>query len=233
MPKMTSDHLPAWQALTSFSASVGHQLDQTWLDVYPPGGARPVARMVKAGPVRARMAYQLFAGPALDQVAGQLSPSGALDVDGRPIGIVNLSGGRVADDAIHPMSGARKSYVVHKPLRWRVVQAGLPPLTAEAVGVAAKVGASRVMDLVDWLGVWVPTPGLVAPVTLRYRAPESAGFAVTVPPSIFTERFEVEVTDPRLDRRMVFACLTAMVALTGGTPRSGLINLAAPFRRRR
>jgi len=233
MPKMTSDHLPAWQALTSFSANVGHELDRTWLDVYPPGRARPVARMVKAGPVRARAAYQLFAGPALDQGAGQLSPSGALDVDGRPIGIVNLSGGRVADEDIHPMSGARKSSVVHKPLRWRVVQAGLPPLTAEAVGVAAKTGAGRVADFVDWLGVWLPTPGLVAPVTIRYRAAASAGFAVTVPPSILTEWFQVVVADPRLDRRMVFACLTAMVALTGGIPRSGLINMAAQLRRRR
>ncbi|WP_460348048.1 hypothetical protein [Actinoallomurus acanthiterrae] len=41
------------------------------------------------------------------------------------------------------------------------------------------------------------------------------------------------VADARLDRRLVFACLTALVALNMWTPRGELAAMAAPFRRRR
>ena len=227
---MTTDNpLAAVQALTAFTVTVGYHRDQTVLDIHQPGAEQPVARMVKAGPIRARAAYELFTGPALDRVAGQLSPSGALHTDGTPVGVVNLSGGRVADASIHPMSGARHSYVVADPTVWRVVPVGLPPLVGHAADRQTRFCFNRLTKLWEKVGFGIWVDAFIA-LTFDFRAPDSAGFRVKRAGG-GRARFEVSVADPRIDRRMVLACLAAMAALLTWTPRREAVDAVSPFRR--
>jgi hypothetical protein len=219
---MVANDQPAQlQALTSFTVTVGYHHDKTTLDVRRPDLAQPVARMVKAGPIRARAAYELLTGPGLDQHAGQLSPSGALCPDGTPVGIVNLSGGRVADADIHPMSGARHSYVVADPTVWRVVQAGLPPLVGHATDRRTRLNYNRLTRIWDRVGFEIVVDTVLASLmamSFDFRAPDSAGFRVKLAGG-WRARFEVAVADSRVDRRMVLACVSAMAARITWTPR--------------
>jgi hypothetical protein len=227
---MTAPVEPAdLQALTAFTVTVGYHLNQTIMDVYPAGAAQPVARIVKDGPIRARVAYQVLAGPGLSQPAGQVSPSGALRADGSPAGIVNLSGGKVPDAKIHPMSGARHSYVEHSPTRWHIAQPSLPPLTGRAANLRTRLCFNRLADLVRWIGFIVWPPDLVVPLTFRFDGPGSAGFTVRRP--ALRARFDVTADDPRLDRRLILACLAAMAAGHVWVPKRELVDMASPFRR--
>jgi hypothetical protein len=216
-------------ALTSFAVAVDFGRDQTVLDVIQPGLARPVARLVSAAPLRRRAAYQLFTGPDLTQVTGQISPSGALHPDGRPVGIVNLSGGRVADAEIHPMSGAQHAYVVQNPALWRVLQTGRPPLTGEAVGRGTRLLFNKLTDFSEQSWLDIRPPDFLVALTFRFAAADSAGF--TVRRAARRPRFEVTVADPEIDRSLVLACLTAMTKLITWTPRQEAANMAAPLRR--
>jgi hypothetical protein len=227
---MTSDHLAALQALTTFAVTVGYRNDETALDVHAPQARQAVARLVKTGPVRARAAYQLLTGPDLNTPAGQVSPSGVLAADGTPVGIVNLSGGRVDDRDIHPMSGARHGYVVRNPARWHIVHNGLRPLVGRAVGRATRLCFNRVTDLSEKTGIGLPVPDFLFPMTFRYSGADSTGFTVTRPAR--RARFNVTVHDPGLDRRMILACLTAITALATWTPRAELADMTSTFRPR-
>lgn len=217
--------------LTSFGAVVDFGVKKTALDVVGDADGAIVARLEKAGDVRQRAAYQLFAGPDLSQDIAHLSPSGAQDAGAAPVGIVNLSGGSRADANIAPLSGARHSYVSHDPTRWAVVQPGLPRLTGVGADGATKLTFNRVARFLNEQGLPVPTPGLVAPMTVRYRAEGCAGFTVTTRMVARRGRFEVTVADPRVDRRLVLACLTAFTALVLWTPRREGISSLSPFRR--
>jgi len=228
---VTSDRRRTLPELTSFTATVGFSADRTVLEVYPPGASQPVARLVKAGPLRARAAHELFTGRDLREVTGTVSPSGALDADGTPVGIVNLSGGKKPDAAIHPMSGARHSYVVGNPLQWRVVQAGLPALAGQAGDRATRLTFNPVTGFISRLGIAAPTPGIVRPMTFEYLASDSPGFTIRQAAG-WKPRFEVTVADARVDPRMIFAVLTALAIHTVWTPRGEIIDSLAPFRRR-
>jgi hypothetical protein len=91
--------------------------------------------------------------------------------------------------------------------------------------------ANRVTTFLNRQGIPVPTPGLVTLMTVRYRAPESPGFTVTARMLSWRGRFEVEVADPRIDRRLVLACLTALTALVLWTPLGEGIASISPFHR--
>lgn len=215
-----------------FTATVGYELRQTVLDIWPPGSPQPVARLAKTGPLLTPAAYELYTGPVLREVTAHVTPSGAQYPDGTPIGIVNLSGGRRADGAIQPLSGARHSYVLYNPAQWRIVQAGLPPLTGEAVG-STRLHHNRLSDFMERTVfpfdiVPYPVPDLLALMRFRFSAPGSAGF--TVKYRVGRPRIQVTVVDPRLDRRLVLACLTALAMLNMWTPRGELVGMAAPFR---
>lgn len=214
--------------LTDFTATVDFAVDRTSLEVTA-GGV--VARLVKAGDVRKRAAYQLFASQNPERDIAHLTPSGAEDLSGAPIGIVNLSGGARPDTDIQPMSGARHTYVRDDPTEWAVVQPGLGRLTGEADGAATKLTFNRVTRFLGRQGVPVPTPGLVAPMTVCYRSPESPGFTVTTRMVSMRGRFEVAIADPRVDRRLVLACLTALTAVVLWTPRREGISSISPFHR--
>jgi hypothetical protein len=215
----------------SFEATVDYGLHQTVLEIWSPGSRGPVARLAKTGPLLRPAAYELFAGP---EVTAHVSPSGAQYPDRRPIGIVNLSGGRRPDAYVQPLSGARHQYVAHNPARWCVVQPGLPRLTGAALG-ATRLYHNRLSDVQERTFVLnelpYPVPRLLAPMGFRFSAPDSAGFTVRY--RYGRSRIRVLVADARLDRRLVFACLTALAELNMWTPRGELTGMAAPFRRHR
>jgi hypothetical protein len=227
---VTSDRSRALPELTSFTATVSFAAGRTVVEVYPPGAPQPVARLVKAGAPRARAAYELFTGPGLRDVTGTVSPSGALDADGTPVGIVNLSGGKKPDAEIHPMSGARHSYVVGNPMLWRVVQAGMPALAGHAGDRATRLTFNPMTGFINRLGIPAPTPGIVRPMTFEYLAQDSPGFTIRQAAG-WKPRFEVTVADSRVDRRMIFAVLTALAIHTVWTLRGEAIDSTAPFRR--
>ncbi|GAB3976559.1 hypothetical protein GCM10029978_063760 [Actinoallomurus acanthiterrae] len=145
---MTAGSPPSLQDLTSFEATVGYKLHQTILEIWHRDTPRPVARLAKTGPLLRPAAYELCTGQGLTEVTAHVTPSGAQTPDGTLIGIVNLSGERQADDFIQPLSGTRHSDVVHNPAQWRIVQAGLPPLTGEAVG-STQLHHNRLTDFLD------------------------------------------------------------------------------------
>jgi hypothetical protein len=208
--------------LSAFTVIVRYRWRRATLEVRSQGSARPVARLLKNGSRRARVAYELYVGPGLTQAGGHITASGAQDAAGWPVGIVNLSGGRVADDAIHPLSGARHGYVRHHPTQWRVVQRGMPPLRGTAEGRVTRLLFNRLTARADHLGglddvLWQlnPIPALalglgvfVAPLTFRFSGGNSAGFRVKVAGG--RRRLDVQVDEPRLDRRLVLACVTAL-----------------------
>lgn len=199
------------QALSSFRAEVERRRDRTTLDIRPVGGsAAPVARMTKVGPPAKRAAYELFTGPGLDVAAGLLTASGGVDAHEAPFGIVNLSAGELADAQIHPLSGGLRAYASENPTAWRVVQPGLPALTGEAANRDTQRAFRRgpVSDAIAKIGItplWLPVRRRPL-LEFRFSAPGCEGFRVAMK----GERFDVEVLDPRVDRRLVLACLAAL-----------------------
>jgi hypothetical protein len=208
---VTAEPPTALSALTTFTTTVTSHPDRTTLDVSTSRQAPPLARLSKAGPLRKRAAYELFTGPDLKEVAFQVTASGAQTLEGVPVGIVNLSGGKVPDGQIHPMSGSHQTYVVNNPTRWRVVQPGLPVLTGKAGNRGTRLRYNRVTELSQNAGVELWTPEFLMEMNFRFRAPGNEGFTVKL--SARRARFEVTVHDPRVDRVLVCACLTAMAAL--------------------
>ena len=218
--------------LTTFKATVDHRLHETVVDILAPGTRQPVARLAKAGPMIRPGAYVLLTGPGLAEVTAHLTPSGAQHVDGAPIGVINLSGSARTDAAIHPLNGSRHSPVVHNPARWRVVQPGLPVLTGKALG-STRLHHNRIADLQDrpYLDmIPYPVPNLLMLMRFRFSAPDSAGFTVQYRRG--RPHIEVTVNEPRLDRRLVFAAITALIATNMWSPGEELTGMLAPFRRK-
>lgn len=219
------------RALTSFSAKVRLSTSRTILDVLPAEGAPPVARMTKVGPLRKRAAYELFTGPGLKTVAGQLSPSGALDAEGRSLGIVNLTAGRVPDADVHPLHGGLRTNAVADPRRWRVVQPGLPPLSGQPVDRAARLNYNHVTGVMDKIGfgIKVDYRGIL---TFRFSAPGCEGFTVAV--TSRKARHDVTVHDERVDRRLILACLAALTLKVMETARGEAVDMLSylPGRRK-
>lgn len=206
---MVGEEAAELQALTSFHAEVEKRRDRTTLDIHPARGAAPVARMTKVGPPGKRAAYELFTGPGLNVAAGLLTPSGGVDTHEAPFGVVNLSDGEKTDAEIHPLSGGLRSYTTENPTAWRIVQPGLLPLTGEAANADTRRAFRRgpVADVIGKIGItplWLPTRR--SQLEFRFKAPGCEGFRVAMK----GESFDVEVLDPRVDRRLILACLAAL-----------------------
>ncbi|MDR1999535.1 MAG: hypothetical protein LBQ06_06295 [Frankiaceae bacterium] len=214
-------------ALRSFSVTIGLHLNETVLDVLEPGASHPVARLRKQAPIRALVAYQLLVGPALADVAALVTPYGAQAPDGAVLGIVNCSGGRTPDADFHPMRRARHTRYDDNPARWRIVQPGLPPLAGQPVGPRGPRSVRRFIDAIEWIGVDLPPTGALVRLALRFSAVGSAGFTVRLPAR--SARFEVAVDDPRIDRRLVLACVAALAPFAW-TPRGELVGSASDLR---
>ena len=202
-------------------------LHRTVLDVHLPQRRKPVARLIKPTRIHQPMAYEFLTGPALDRSAGHLTISGAVSPDGQPIGIVNRSRGRIPDAAVHPLAGVRQRASGSDPRGWRVVQAGLPPLTGRLVGLRTRLCFNRVTSLLEWLGL-IMWPRMLLPLTFDFRGPEGSGFRVRTA-GWYRGRVTVRVDDSRLDGRLVLACVAAVALFFTESPRRDAVNLLAPF----
>lgn len=225
---MLGDEAAELQALTSFSARVGLHRNETTVHIHPSGGLPPVARMTKAGPLRKRAAYELSVGPGLKTPAGTLSASGALDAADVPVGIVNLTGGRVADRDIHPLTGGMRGPVSDNPTRWRVLQPGLPPLAGLATNTATRLRYNAVTDAAERIGAGLWMPDYVLHPTFRFSGPGCDGFTVTLLSR--KSRLDVTVHDPHVDRRLVLACLAALILRAMQHPRRDVMDALPRWR---
>ncbi|MBM9503952.1 hypothetical protein [Actinacidiphila acididurans] len=219
---MAGEEAAELQALGSFSALIGLHRDRTTLDIHPADGVPAVARLTKVGPLRKRAAYELFTGPGLKTPAGQLSASGILDSAGTPVGIVNLSNGKVPDADIHPLSGGLRDYVVDNPSHWRVVQPGLPALTGRAMDGPTKLFHNAVTDATDKIGIDIWAPDYFVTLTFKFSAPGCEGFTVVL--TSRKSRLDVTVHDPRVDRRLILACLAALTLRVMRHPRRDILD---------
>jgi hypothetical protein len=215
------------RGLTDFTVRARFQLRRTVLDIHQPGRREPVARMVKPTRIYQPVAYELFTGSSLDELAGHLTTGGAVGPDGTTIGIVNRSGGRIPDAAVHPLSGVRQPGSGSDPRFWRVAQLDLPPLTGRVVGLVTWLCFNWITSLLGWLGliVW---PRMLVPLTFDFRGPDGRGFRVMTA-GWYRARVTVRVDDPRVERRLVLACVAAVVLFFTEAPRRDLVNLMAPF----
>lgn len=218
------------RALSSFTAKVGLHRDRTTLDILPAESAPAVARMSKVGPLHKRAAYELFAGPGLKTAIGTMSETGGIDADGVSFGIVNLTGGKVADPDVHPLHGGLRTTTVADPTRWRVVQPGLPPLTGQAVDRVARMNYNRVSGAMDKIGFGfkLDYAGLM---TFGFTGPGSDGFTVAVVSR--KARLDVTVHDPRLDNRLILACLAALTLKVMQTARGEAVDVLSRLPGRR
>jgi hypothetical protein len=217
--------------LTTFTAKPSLHLDRTTLDIRPTGESEPVVRLSKPGSLRRRLAYEVFTGPQLQVPAGQVTAGGALDTDGTPLGIVNLTGGRIPDHDLHPLKGGPVSAIHDNPAKWRVVQPGLPALTGARQGMSTWVRFNPVTAFLERQGLYLWYLGLFAPMRFRYRGPGSPGFTVGLRPT--PARFDVTIHDPRIDPRLTFASVAALAQLVMTNPQSEVVDTVALFRRRK
>jgi hypothetical protein len=221
------------QALTSLEVTFGLHLDRTTMEISPPGGV-PAARLAKPGEIARRLAYDIFTGPGLSEPSGHLTAYGAVERDGAVIGIVNPSHGRVPDAEIHPMTGLPYGKRADNPAHWTVTQAGLPPLSGTAVGLATKLTHNRVAEFVSQQGADLWMFDYAAPLHFQYSAQGSAGFSVSRTPG--RAKFAVTIHDERIDRRLPLAVLAAIGQYQLASPATeavGAVNIARRLLRRR
>lgn len=208
-PDPADEEATGLAALTSFRATFRLHFSHTVADIYTTDGKQAVARMTKVGSLRKRSSYELFTGTALKTRDGTLTETGAVDADDVPIGVVNVTGGAKDDAEIHPLTGGMRAGVSDDITAWRVVQPGLPPLVPHpANSHTARV--YRPNKVADILAKFVGTP-LWLPIRhpdlrFQYKSPECDGFTV----SMKGEHMTVTVHDPRVDRRLILACLAAL-----------------------
>ncbi|NUS10457.1 MAG: hypothetical protein HOY69_03445 [Streptomyces sp.] len=203
---MTGQEMAELQPLTTFVVDVRPQVRRTTFDVRPAPAAPPVAQLVKHRPLNRPASYELFTGPGLAVPAGRLSESGALDADGRPVGVVNLTGGKYEDARVNPLNGAFHTYTESNPTRWHVVQPGLPRLAGRPASRASRMAYNKVTDVLGKVGYDIKGTWLGA-MAFTYGAPGCDGFTVSLGRR---GRFDVTVHDSRVDRRLVLACVTAV-----------------------
>lgn len=215
----------ALQSLTSFTVTVSYHRNETTFDVHQRGQRAPVARLHKAGPYLKREPYQLLTGPDLAEAAGKVSGMGAVAADGSPIGTVSRSVSRV--DRI-----AQGSTASLRARRWQVDQEGMPPMTGRPVGALTRMRFNTVSDLLlnsDALVGHNPID-YVLPFTFRFSLPGSTAFEVRRKAG--RGSYAVSVRDPRVDRRLVLACVLSINALHAPGLRREAVDLTTnPFRR--
>jgi hypothetical protein len=213
------------QSLTSFTVTASYHRHETTFDVRQAGQRDPVARLHKPGPYLKREPYQLLTGPQLAEPAGKVSGTGAVTADGSSIGTVGRSVSRV--DRI-----AQGSTASLRARRWQVEQAGMPPMTGRPAGLLTRLRFNTVTDLLlnsDALVGHNPID-YVLPFTFRFSSLQSMAFEVRRKAG--RGSYAVSVRDPRVDRRLVLACVLSINALHAPGLRREAADLTTnPFRR--
>lgn len=216
---MTASQPGGLQELTSFTVTAEYRRDETTFDIWAPGGHEPAARLHKRGPVLNLDRFSVLTGPGLGEPAGQVARNGAWAADGAQIGTVAYQASKT-DKALQG-PGLYKLRAKH----WRVEQAGLPPLTGGPTGLTARLRFNPVTDAVlnsDVLTGQNPIDYLV-PFRFRFDMAGAPGFEISRRAGRST--LHVSVQDPRIDRRLVFACVVYINSLHNPTLRQTAVNL--------
>lgn len=172
---------PSLWSASSFRVSFRYGRQETGVDVV--AGGTLVARLVKVGRPDSAQPYRLTVA---GQPAGIIGGPVAYGPDGAPLGRVD----------------SRKQ--VMRGYRWSVDQPGLGTLTASAVGASGLRYA--------WPQSMVLASGpanAVLPFRFHFRGGGSDGFTVHRKAGMRAE-FDVEVHDPRVDRRLAIAAVLAL-----------------------
>lgn len=214
-------------SLPSLKVTAIFRLRSSALEVRSPTG-EPVARLHKQGAVRDRVAYDLLTGTELGTPAGRITAAGALDINGSPIGIVNLTAGRAPDDDVHPLRGGPISLVTANPARWGIVQPGLPRLSGRPVGWATRLIFNRLTQTLGNVGFSTWIADYVLPMRFAYSSPDSAGF--TIKRHRGRARFTLLIHDPRVDRRVALATLVALIQFVVVSPGTDAVTFLRMFR---
>jgi len=216
------------QALTSFTVTADYHQYETAFDVWAPGRSEPAARVYKPAPLMNRDPYQVLTGPGLDEPAGHVTRHGAWAADGTPVGTVEYLASRLEKRI--------KRNLLFTPerttWRFRVEQPGLPALTGHPAGLATRLRFNAVTgDLLDQNALQaLGLAEYVVPFTFRFDAAGATGFEIGRPAG--RSRVEVSVSDPRIDRRLVLACVVCVNTLYNTTVRQTATSLFPnPFRR--
>jgi hypothetical protein len=248
-------------SLTSFTVTVHYRRDETTFEVRQPRQRDPVALLRKPGPYSRRVPYQVLTGPGLAEQAGQVSGTGAAAADGSLLGTVTRWGGsRWAGQAYQPVddvpvgqastagsaaasgqgapagtgapAGGDPATGTVRGRQVRVTQPGLPILTGRPSGMLTRLAANPVTDFVLKSDI---VPGLDfldhrAPLAFGFSGRGSAGFTITRRAG--RAPYHVHVRDPRIERRLVLACVVSLNSVHAPNLRQYGVDLTTnPFRR--
>lgn len=215
------------QSLTSFTVTADYHRHATTLDVWPEGRPAPEARLHKDGPVLDLDPFRVLTGPRLDEPDGQVSRTGAWAPDGTRIGTVTHLVGRTA----RKLDRYQVSPAKLQASRWRVEQVGLPVVSG---GPAGAIGRLRFNALTDFLLESNVLTGhnpvdYLLPFAFRFAGEGLSGFEISR--SAGRSRLSVTVHDPRIDRRLVLACVVSVNSLHNPTLSQAAVNLTTNPRR--
>lgn len=222
---MTDSQPGGLQALTSFTVSADYRRQETTFDIRAPGQREPAARLHKNGPVLNLDRFQVLTGPGLGELAGQVARNGAWAADGTRVGTVAYQTGKMdkAMDSrwLTPVPTSRL-----RARRWRVEQPGLPPITGAPAGLTTRLRFNPVTDGLlesDVLNGQNPID-YVVPFRFRFDIEGAAAFEISRRAG--QSRLRVSVSDPRIDRRLVFACVVFINSLHNPTLSQTAVNLS-------
>lgn len=180
-------------SLTSFQVKLSYGRDATEWEVRETGASAPAARVRRPGPPEAKVPCEVYVGPRLDQLAGLVTARDAARPDRTVVG-------RVHSDP-HP-----------NPFKERVQveQFDLGTLDGKATGLG-----SLVRNSVGRFNFDSAMGDLVAPLTVRFSGPDGVAFEITRHAGALS-RFDVTVTDARVNRLLVLAVIRLYELKTGG-----------------
>jgi hypothetical protein len=223
------------QALTSFTVTADYRRHETTFDIWLPDQREPAARLYKDGQFLSRGGFDVLTGARLDEPAGRVARNGAWAADGAQIGTIAFASTRLDKklDSNWLTSGmAGPAPPELRARRWRVEQAGLPPLSGGPAGLSSRLRFNGVTDLFlnsDAVSGANPVDYLL-PFTFRFGAPGVAGFEISRRAG--RSRLHVAVRDPRIDRRLVLACVVCVNVLHNPTLRRAGVGLTTtPFKK--
>lgn len=190
------------QTLDQFTCIPEFSRSRTTFEVYAENRPEPAARFRKDGITDSLLPYLVLEGPGLDEQAGQVNSTRALDADGILVGEVTRRPRRYAEDDLS------------------VTMPGLPVLQARSEGVPTRLTRAFPANAVlSNIGA-----RYVLPVRLRFSAPDSAGFTVIRHAGV-RSRYTVTVRDRRINRLVPLACILHMARNLTADLRQSRANL--------
>jgi hypothetical protein len=228
---MTANQGDGLQALRSFTVTADYHRDQTTFDVWSQGRGDPTARLYKRGPVLSLDRFDVLTGPSLDEHVGQVARNGAWAADGTQVGTITYKSSQLDKKLNRPWLFPSSHSGIRARL-WLVEQPGLPPVSGPPSGAASRLRFNAITDALlvsDVLHGQNPVD-YVAPFRFVFDMAGVPGFEIGRRAG--RSRLRVSVREPRIDRRLVLACVVCINSLHNPTVRQTAVNLTTnPFKR--